>query len=284
MPPLAHLLAPQIAQRVNQIDEDLGNAGYLSRIGFEKTPYDPRGLVDKPEQKSYDSRKAMGGVLEGVGIMQRSGDPIAQKVARAFLAGPEGKTVGTQGSYRAPQAGQAISPKGKAGSQSMVVPMPGKSEPIGWTETGEPIYADVKSGPKWTSVTSPPPGKLKLKKGAAAGIDETGQSVDPRGKKLGYLASPTAPMGAVTAPGREMPLRDLARRKTDAPIDRRDVFGAQSLKQLYAPHLKAMQDNFMDTGKEDFPPGYFNGMSPEQKQEILNGVKSLREMERGQPA
>lgn len=280
--PLAHILAPQLMAKAREIEEQIGppptQLGYLAQqnVGFEKTPYDPRGLVDKPQEKSFDSRSGGGKMLEGIGIMQRSGDPIAQRVARGFLAGATGKLAGTQGTYRTPQAGQTVDPKGKAPSMTMSVPLPTAREPIGWTERGEAIYAAPPPAAK--------PGKLKLKKGQAAGIDETGETVDPKGKKLGYLAPPTAPMGTVVGPGRELPMRDLARRKTDAPMDKRDAFGAGALQQLYTPHLKALQDNFMDTGREEFPPGYFNGMSPTKKQEILDGVKALREMERGTPA
>lgn len=266
MPPLAHILAPQITQRVNQIDEDLGRAGYLAHssqanVGFEKTPYDPRGVINKPDTRYYNPKAPGAGFLAGIGMMQRSGDPIAQRVAKGFLAGGVGKVLGKQGAYVPPQAGQSVDPKRENDAKSMVAP-------------SAPATPRAK------------PGKLQLKKGEAVGIDETGESVDRKGKKMGYLTSPAAPMGTVNG----MPLRDTARRQKDILISSdkgtlmdQDVFGANALKQLYEPHLKAMQDHFGDTGREEFPPGYFKGMSPEQQRNIELGVKALRAMERGQP-
>ncbi len=211
--------------------------------------------------------------------MQRSGDPIAERVGRAFLAGMHGKTAGVQGSYRAPEAGRVIDPKGSGSAQMLAPSRAYLNEPIGMTERGEAVYRE--SSATYNPVPpAPTRGPLKLKRGDAAGFDEKGESVDPRGRKLGYLATPAAPMGTVDG----KPLTDLARRKTDAPMDRRDKFGASALKQQYEPHLKAMQEHFQDTGAEAFPPGYFNGMSPKKRKEIEEGVKALREMERGQPA
>jgi hypothetical protein len=330
MPPLAHLLAPQIMARAKEFEAALGppeiprRAGYLAdvseygvtteqapgtlapqpapppkkpkapekkpervastgylgqtNVGFEKTPYDPRGLMNKPEGKSYGGRGPGGQMMDGIGIMQRSGDPIAQKVARGFLAGIAGKVTGVQGAYRAPQAGQAVDGEGKQPPMQMLVPLASSREPIGYTERGEAIYAAP------PAPVAPQRGPMKLKRGEAAGFDEKGESVDPRGHKLGYLTNPTAPMGTVRGEGRELPLRDTARRKTDAPMDRRDKFGAGALQQLYTPHLKALQENFQDTGKEAFPPGYFNGMTPAKRKDIEDGVKALKDMERGQPA
>lgn len=320
--PLAHLLLPQLAQKVNEIETSLGRAGYLSKIapapvtysqdvapsstppnkmgtepasyssaprtqdqniGFEKTPYDPRGLMDKPKEKSFDSRNKAGGVLEGIGIMQRSGDPVAQKVARAFLGGAGGQSVGVQGNYETPRAGQSYDAKGKKSAGYLA----GTREPIGMNERGEPVYATVatpapasKTGRGGTPASKTQ--KLAMKKGQNVGFDETGESVDPKGKKLGYLASPGAPRGSIAGSRGDAPLTDLARRKTDAPMDGRDVYGAQALKQMYGDHLKARQDHFSDTGREEFPPGYFNGLTPEQRQSIEHGVESLRLAEKGQ--
>lgn len=302
MPPLVHLLAPQIMARAREFEEALGppGAGYLTQpvwekdaaplpsgvqkdfgdrpasepkekpkaapyltreqsVGYEKTPYDPRGVVNKPEEnKVFDPRTPEGATGAMLGYLQRSGDPRLQDAARAFIAGQQGmiNTEHTAQGHVTPQ----ILPNVPTG--------PGHGEQIGMTERGEPIYA---------SLEKPTSKVLKLKRGEAAGFNEKGESVDPKGKKLGYLSGASAGM------------HDLARRKEDNVISKRtgeltntDAFGASSVEQLYGKHHEAMQEHFNDTGKEAFPPGYFDGMSATEKQAIKDGVRALQALKRGQ--
>lgn len=266
MPPLAHLLAPQIMAKARQIEAELGppQVGYLAQQNVQAPGVDAQGNRIHPGRA----------MLNGIDVMQKSGDPIAQKVAKGFLAGVQGKLAGAQGGmYRAPQAGQAVDPYSGKPTMTMLAPVLSASEPIGFTESGEAIYEAPKQGASFEK----PGRKLQLKKDQAVGIDETGESVDRKGKKMGYLATPGAPMGTTDTGNGKLPLKNLARHKTDAPMDKRDKFGAGALIELYAPHLKAMQDRFQDTGREEFPPGYFNGMTPQQQQDIEIGVKTLRD-------
>lgn len=310
MPPLAHLLAPQIMAKAREIEAALGPPkvpqielgpaevtrapqvelgpaevrrapqielgpaevtrapkGYLAQqtsVGFEKTPYDPRGVVNKPEEdKFFDPRTPEGATGSMLGYLQRSGDPRLQDVARAFIAGQQGamNTARTAQGHMTPQ----LLPN---------APIPGaaRGEQIGMTESGEPIYQapDKKK-------------KLALKKGEAAGFNEKGESVDPKGKKLGYLAAPTF--------GDGHPLRDLARRKDDITISprtgelaRTDAFAQDALKQLFGKHLKAVQENFDETGKETFPAGYLDKMSPTERKNVKDGVKALKLLNKGDSA
>lgn len=270
MPPLAHLLAPQIVQKVNEIERNLNNAGFLAHsqsVGYEKTPFDPRGLIDKPDGKMFDPRTPGGATEEMLGYLQRSGDPRLQNVARSFINGMQGMINSER------TAGGHVNPT--LLPNAPVIGAAKRGEPVGTTEAGEPIYqAPDKVKPSRT---------LKFKKGEPAGFDERGESVDVRGRKLGYLKGPAGTFGE------GHPMIDLARRQGDNIISKRtgtlantDAFGAAALQQRYGEHLKTMQDNFNDTGKETFPPGYFDKMSSEQRQDIIDGVRALKLLERGQ--
>jgi hypothetical protein len=125
---------------------------------------------------------------------------------------------------------------------------------------------------------------IKLPKGAV-GIDETGQAVDKKGKRLGYLDQ----TALVTPTGAAPPLRGANRRPDDIIITKdagladNDAFGAAHLQKTYGKHLKAMQENRDADGMptDKFPEGYFKGMSSKERENIIYGVRALQKLEKG---
>lgn len=297
--PLAHILAPQLALKAQEIEDELGHApvGYLEdpraayarkvfgsqieqqspndlqeapgysnergwyntvtgkrsfpeaeppkgkkskggylKVGYEKTPYDPRGLMNKPESKSFDPRDMMagGGMQSALGTFQRSGDLGQRAFAKGALLGMDDKFL--RGYIRKPYV-PIVEPKKTTKGKSVISAKP-----------GEPI-----------------------------GIDENGQAVDIRGKKLGYLNAP-----AVATLYGNTPLRTGERKPGDVFAEQRDPFARSALEQKYKKHLEEVEFN---NGK--FPAGYFKKMSAEEKSDIQKGVQALqairREDERGGP-
>lgn len=152
--PLANLLAPELLRKAQEIEAAIGppvplSAGYL-QAGYEKTPYDPKGLVDKHSGPSFDGDRSPG--MRGLGMLQRSGDPGLQAFGRGVIEGG------------APPPGKQSKPIENASERPMKL-----------VKKGE------KSGTKGRV--------LKLPAGEA-GMNEQGQSVTAAGKKLGYLGSP----------------------------------------------------------------------------------------------
>lgn len=293
--PLAHLLAPQIARKVAEIETALGrppsmpppSGGYLT-VGYEKTPYDPRGLMNKPEPKTFDPQAAGsgGGMQQALGAFQRSGDPGQRAFAKGAFLGMDDKFMKgyVQRPYTppapAPQPSRHAVPKkpGKAGKPGPNALVFAPGEQIGVTESGQPIYNER---PKtWSEVYSDPkndPRKLRVKPGQAIGVDENGQSVDIRGKKLGYLNQP-----AMVTPYGDVPIRTGERNAGDIAEADRDPFAMSVIEKKYGKHLDEVEFN---NGK--FPPGYFKGMKPEEKENIQKGVQLLikhrREEKKGMP-
>lgn len=71
-------------------------------------------------------------------------------------------------------------------------------------------------------------------------------------------------------------VRTLERKPNDVSLADKDQFGSEQLEKMYGPHLKEVDDN---GGK--YPAGYFDGMSPERKQNIKAGVVELMRRRRG---
>jgi hypothetical protein len=236
-----------------------GATAYLAQTG-EKTPYDPRGLVDKKAKEgAFDPRTAGGSTLAMLGALQRSGDPRLKEVADAFQAGLQGKidTKGTARGYLAPQ----LIPNANVGA---------RGDQIGLDERGQPIYQ---------AATKPMPASktqkkaMQLQKGMPVGANERGESVDAKGKPTGYLGDSNA-------------MRRKPSISSKHGLINPDRFAVDYVQRTYGPHLKAMQGNTAADGSptDKFPAGYFNGMTPEQRKEIEVGVNALRMLERGEGA
>jgi hypothetical protein len=160
--------------------------------------------------------------------------------------------------------------------------------PIGVHEDGSPAYSPGKTWNQFYNDPKNDPRKrgramIKLPKGAV-GIDETGQAVDKKGKRLGYLNHP-----AMVTPTGDTPLRGADRRPSDIIITKdagladRDMFGAQHLQKTFGKHLKAMQENRDENGMptDKFPADYFKGMSKDEREKIIYGVRALQMLDQG---
>jgi hypothetical protein len=242
--PLAHILAPQIARKVAQLEADLG-----------RSPTPPTGYLQS----------------EGMQAARAPAPPAHEQAAQRLRAQPK--------KSKAEAARNAELVKGarekKIAEGMRLIPnanAPGQRLQLGMSENGTPIYDDAPAA-------APAP---KAKKGrkvipaptGAAGTNERGESVDIRGKNLGYLAQ-------------EGPVRTLERRQTDVSLGKADTydrFGVETLQRRFGEHLKAMQNNREADGMptDKFPLGYFDGMDARKKKEIEAGVARLKDVERGQ--
>jgi hypothetical protein len=115
-------------------------------------------------------------------------------------------------------------------------------------------------------------------------MNESGQSVAAGGRNLGYLATPG-------------PMRTAERKQSDYLVSRdkddqdrllpkaereglrdKDAFSAQMLQRAYGKDAEAMMNNRDENGMptDQFPPGYFNGVSAQDRENIEAGVRALR--------
>lgn len=242
--PLAHILAPQIAKKAQEIETALGHApvGYLEQqnVGYEKTPYDPRGLTDKPEPKRYDPRSPAGSALAMLGSMKKYDPKIAEGIVRGMQKAKVQEGVKPIPNAPVPAQPEPVTPtKGKRGR--VVIPMGKPGEPVG--------------------------------------VAEDGQAIDSRGRKLGYLNQGPA----LVTPYGDVPLSNPVRTPTGINVQPKDEFDAFWLEDHFGKHLKAMQDNRDANGMptDQFPPGYFQGMSKKERENIIKGVDALRKFQKG---
>lgn len=213
--PLANILAPELLRKAQEIEDAIGPptqarstlaGGYLT-AGYEKTPYDPKGLIDKPDSKSFNGDTSPG--MRGLGMLQRSGDPGLQAFGRGMIDGGSGSLPS-----------QKIKPLETAPAAPMRLVK--KNEPTGTGKKGSPR-------------------KLVLPAGAV-GTNERGESVTARGRKLGYLAQPEL----VTPYGGSQQLRTGERNRNDVSVSRHegsDKFTGDALMQRFGEHLKEYEDN-----------------------------------------
>lgn len=241
--PLANILAPQIMRRAQAIEEALGpvtpmRQGYL-QAGYEKTPYDPRGLVDKPEGGGYfDPNTPAGREAVLMGGLQRSENPYTRTFANNYLQARDG-------TYKTPE------------------PMP--------TSPAAPMKL-VKKGEK----TGTKGRVLQLDPNAAVGMNERGESVSPKGKKMGYLAQPS-----IETPSGSTPMRNSDRRDNDVSGNTwdNDAFSNQAMERRYGKHYQEWND-YKGPNKDGFPDDYFKGMSATDRKNIIDGVKELSRRKR----
>ena len=274
--PIAHLLAPQILRRAQEIEDALyprpAAAGYLQ--------------ASAPVQRQYHPVEISAPALvRGEQPVRREKAPASEKAMTELRAEPAPRpdTVFKNAARRDVPRQVA---KGKI-KQIPNAPSPargavGTDEVVGMDESGRPIYASV-----------PGASPVKKKKGRTTialpagpvGVNERGEAVAAGGKNLGYLRGTNPNVRTL-----ERTTRDLPRTPhVAAPSVLNDRYGVQVLQQRFGPHLKAMQDNreigpdgyAVPTGK--FPEGYFDHMSTQAAEEIKLGVARLAEIERGTP-
>ncbi len=146
--------------------------------------------------------------------------------------------------------------KGKPGKYLQFAP----GEEIGIAENGQPIRAPIPAGKP--VITAPA--------GQPFAVNERGESLDVRGKNLGYLNK------------QDPSIRYADRRLSDVNMEDRDALGQSSLEQTFGPHMKEMVYD-PKTKKMQFSPGYFEGMSKKDREAIKAGVKELASREKGTP-
>ncbi len=220
--PLAHLLAPQIARKVEEIETALGrppsmpppSGGYLNSQGDVGTRAKaPPGETVPPTERYTNS--------------------LGQIAINAALKGAHDAAL----RQRHPATG----------SRQMLIP-----------NTPAPTTEALPKNNRGQLVLPAHPGE-------AVGQTEAGEPVDVRGRKVGYLSQPNGgPAGPVQA------YRFGGAR------------GEAYLQQKYGPHLKAMQDNRDERGMptDQFPQGYFKGVSKAERRDIEEGVGALMMIER----
>lgn len=150
--PLAHLLAPQVAQKLNQIELDLGRQGYLAHSQLQGTQDIGAGSRDPvapmpstPKRKKGET--ASDAALRELRAQEKPG--LMQTLRNAYIA----KTMQNE----------------KDAKMKRPIPLaPVAPQGLGFA---------VK------------PGTVVLPAGAV-GMTESGASVDRKGKKTGYLADP----------------------------------------------------------------------------------------------
>lgn len=269
--PLAHLLAPQLIRKAQEMEDAIGparpiaGAGYLQapptgRAGYEKTPYDPKGLMNKPDPKLVE----MTPMGKTVGNLQRSGDPYAGAFARGMT---QTSSPGRKGTKLIPTA-----PPIQGDPNAPVA----TGDVVGQTERGAPIHASEKP-----AAPAKQKGKktiIKLDPNAAVGSNEKGESVTARGTNLGYLGG-----SSIVTPKGSVPMRTGDRRPSDIVLTEdmgmmdKDKFSADMLRKMYGEDFKEVQENGMK-----YPTGYFDGKTAKQKENIMAGVRALQLLEHGQ--
>lgn len=288
--PLAHILAPQIMRRAQQIEADLGHGGYLAQVqpqgylaqgqssvglpgqqGHAKTEYDPRGLMDKPsDDRPLDMNHPRVFLGKTAATLRQSGNPY-------LAAAADG--VQQVNDRNARLAGTKLIPTAPPAAGSAV----NTADVVGMREDGTPIYASDRA----------PLPKAKKGKGGkiiiqldpgVAGMNESGQGVAAGGKNLGYLRAPVG--GMRTAERKQSDYLVSRDKKDDRLIPKaereglrnKDAFSAQMLQRAYGKDAEAMMNNRDENGMptDQFPPGYFNGVSAEDRENIEAGVRALR--------
>lgn len=244
--PLVHLLVPQLLRKAQDLEAQIGPpgapppaplaTGYL-QAGYEKTPYDPRGLMDKPPAKPFDSTSNSPGdrELTAMGQLQRSENPYTQDFARSYLNARLNDRP-AELLPTSPAAPMKLVKKGdKVGTKGRVLPF--KS-----TDT--------------------------------VGVNEQGEATDMRGRpSKGYLYTPSIETPSGSTPMRNPDRKAPSVMIGDADKFSNDVFAREYGPHLKA--MQENRDaNGMPT--DQFPPDYFKGMNATERSNIIKGVEELR--------
>lgn len=253
------------SQNVRAASEALpGDAGRAFSQGYYKGSTEEHGrqVQDRAQREiqQFQKERAAAPAAPSVGFLRVAAPPTASEAGlRALRDAPPNSPW--QVFKNAAILGAAEESRRQKGMQLLpAAPVP------------EPVAAAPRKG-----------GVIPLPKGAV-GVDETGQAVDKKGKRLGYLAQP-----AMVTPYGDMPMRTAKRRPNDILITKDggllddDAFGTFHLQQMYGKHLKEMRENRDAQGMptDKFPEGYFKGMTKKQRENIIHGVEALRALEAG---
>jgi hypothetical protein len=312
MAPLAHILAPQIAKKTAEIEEALAPVGYLQQPTTDDSLFRQNVAAAGNALPGEQGRAFAQGYYKGsVGEYGRQAQDQAQREIAQFRADraarglstpqptvapaapPEPTTVGYLRMADAPAqtASEAALERLRAESNNSPFQTFKNAAVLGAAKESRrqkgtrllpnaPVDQPVEAKPQTDKRGR---AMIALPKGAV-GIDETGQAVDKKGKRLGYLNHP-----AMVTPTGDTPLRGADRRPSDIIITKdagladRDMFGAQHLQKTFGKHLKAMQENRDENGMptDKFPADYFKGMSKDEREKIIYGVRALQMLDQG---
>lgn len=208
--PLVNLLVPQLLRKAQEIESQIGPPGaapvppvqgYL-QAGYEKTPYDPKGLVDKPDSKQFDPDTAVGRELNLMGGLQRSENPYTRSFANAYLMARDGTNPPPQPMPTSPAAPMRIVKKGdKVGTKNRV---------------------------------------FAAKPGEAIGVNEQGEATDVNGRPVkGYLYTPSIETPSGSTPMRNADRRD---NDVSGNIWDNDAFSNEAMERRYGKHYQEWND------------------------------------------
>ena len=293
--PLAHLLAPQLLKKAKEIEADLGYApvgapqGYLQTVGA--------GSPSTGEMKPYNPNTPSGAMIGMAGALQKSLGPAAA----AGFWGKKGADLGLDKSGDNLVRGHepTLIPNAPLhGAVARTAPAQKILMPNGRTVAIAPGDVTDELG-RPVSVMPPPvpfaqrkgPIVITLPAGEAVAENERGESLNRRGgRRLGYLPGEKQPahkegdpyFPQVLAPGmRTGDYRDSDISIADAERNPKP-FDVAAMRRMYGKDLKAMQENRDADGMptDQFPPGYFRGMSEKDRANIEAGTRALMNIER----
>lgn len=186
----------------------------------------------------FDPNVGAGKELALMGQLQRSENPYTRTFANSYLMARDQTTPPPQPMPNAPAAPMKLVKKGdKVGTKGRV---------------------------------------LQLDPVAAVGVNERGESVTAKGKKLGYLAQPS-----IETPSGSTPIRtgDRQGRDVSGSAWERDAFSDAEMEKRYGKHYQEWND-YKGANKDGFPDDYFKGMSATERKNIIEGVKELSKRKR----
>lgn len=288
--PLAHILAPQLAKKVEEIAAQLPGTpnGYLQQTAPVFVARDPNA---KLEGAGYDNVTS---------YLQRAQVSKADREAQA-VAGPiKTKADMTKAQAQAKRVGVEppadVNPRFQGPFyhyQDSIAQLPGylgdrsKLAAAGFLPV--PSVADMQAQEQGTAIAPPvdtAPYKrgtpLQILPGEPAAMTEGGQGVDRKGKKLGYIDQEALHPG----------IRYLDRRPSDVglggssehstkPSFGQDIDAQNMLGQMYGQYLKDYQDNNNKFFPEMFVDPKGKKLSKERIENAKAGVKVLLELQNG---
>lgn len=264
--PLAHILAPLIAQKAKEIDQAINPQpapqsdtpmqalGYLAGLNPNGDSAVAQGLGGGRAQAN-----SLGKAFKGPAPMQYDPATVAGSLVQARGALDRVSPAAAHGFDKGAGVGVTDGKLGQSGRAYLIPNAPGGAPDPGF-------------GVK--------PGVIVLPQGAV-GMTEGGKPIDRKGKKTGFLGNPQLKLADPMDPTQTGGAKMLA------------TFpgGDLTIEQRYRPHLDAMQANRDEQGMptDKLPAGYFEALGRErgkpysdaEKKDILNGIQTLRKIEKG---
>lgn len=281
--PLAHILMPQIARKAVEIAQAVNPqpTGYLQDIEKAKQQVRQR-ITAPPDVRVYPKQSKNApdnGVRADVGYLAQTANVGSGASAPAQTAKVQPKK-GETPSAAALRELRAMPNRGtgQVARDAMTLKLMREGQLPG----GIRPMPNAPAAPEQLGF-GVQPGVIALPAGAI-GMTEGGQPVDKRGKKIGYLGGD---------PNVRFPTAD--------PMNPHETGGAGILKRMpgaeptierrYRTHLEAMQANRDENGMptDKLPKGYFEAIGRErgkpfskaEQDDILNGIKALRQIDKG---